>query len=145
VTVWEQERTLARTTVVWGLGSLIAGLLVAARSRQRPWFRAFGLQHAGWGAVDVLIAVLAGRWQDRRMLREADPYAAAALDTERVKLRRVLLINVVADAGYVGLGLTLARHRRPRAAGAGAAVAIQGTFLLLHDAHHTWRTRRSAG
>jgi hypothetical protein len=145
VTVWEHERRLVRTTVGWGLGSLAAGLLVAVTQRRRPWWRAFGLQHAGWGAVDLLVAVLAGRLQGRRMHRHRDPYAPAALEAERATFFRVLLVNVVADAGYVGLGIVLARQARRRAAGAGAAVAIQGTFLLLHDAHYAWRTRPCAG
>ena len=79
------------------------------------------------------------------MLRHPDPYASAALEAERATFFRVLLVNVVADAGYVGLGIALTRHQRRRAAGAGAAVAIQGAFLLLHDAHYAWRTRLSAG
>jgi hypothetical protein len=145
VTVWEHERALARTTVGWGLGSMAAGLLLAAAQRRRPWWRAFGLQNAGWGAVDLLVAILAERLQDRRMLRHPGPYAPGALEAERARFFRVLLVNVVADAGYVGLGVALARHRPRRAAGAGAAIAIQGVFLLLHDAHYAWRTRLSAG
>jgi hypothetical protein len=145
VTVWEQERSLARITVVWGLGSMGAGLALGVALRHRAWWRAFGLQHAGWGAVDLLIALVAGRLQDRRMRRHRDPYVEPALEAERAKLFRVLWVNVVADAGYVGLGVALARHRRRRVAGAGAAVAIQGAFLLLHDAHHAWRTRLDDG
>ncbi len=141
MTVWEQERALARTTVGWGLGSMAAGLLLAAARWRRPWWRAFGLQHAGWGLVDLLIAVVAGRLQDRRMRHHRDPYAAATLEAERAKLFRVLWINVLADAGYVALGAALTRNRRPHATGAGAAVTNQGAFLLLHDAHYAWRTR----
>ena len=141
MTVWEQERALARTTVGWGLGSMAAGLVLAAALRRRPGWRAFGLQHAGWGAVDLAIALVAARLQDRRMGRHPDPYAVAALEAERATFFRVLSINVLADAGYVALGAALARNRRRQAAGAGAAVAIQGVFLLLHDAHYVWRTR----
>jgi len=139
--VWQQERALARTTVGWGLGSVATGLLLTAAGRSRPWWRAFGWQHAGWGAVDLVIAVVAGRLQDRRMQRHPDPDAASALESERATFHRVLRANVIADAGYVGLGIVLARRRRSRVAGAGAAVAIQGAFLLLHDAHYAWRTR----
>lgn len=109
--VWELERALARTTVAWGLVSMAAGLLLAAGGRRRPWWRAFGQQHAGWGAVDVAIALLAGRLQKRRLQRWADPYAAPALESERAKLFRVLWVNAVADAGYVGLGIVLAARR----------------------------------
>lgn len=144
MTVWEHERALARTTVGWGLGSVAAGLVLAAGLRRNSWWRAFGRQHTGWGAVDLLIALVAGRLQDRRMQRHPDPYAASALEVERAKLLRVLSVNVLADTGYVSLGIALTRHRRPQVAGSGAAVAIQGAFLLLHDAHYAWRTRRGA-
>src|SRR5829696_1193192 len=67
---------LARTTVGCGLGSVVAGLLLAAAWWRRPWWRALRLQHAGWGAVDVLVGVVAGRLQDRRMQRHLDPHDA---------------------------------------------------------------------
>jgi hypothetical protein len=137
--VWQRQRSLARSTVGWGGASMVAGLALALR--RNPWWRAFGLQTAGWGAVDLGIAVLAGRLQDRRMRRSPDPYAPVALEAERVALRRVLLVNAVADAGYVVLGAVLARDARPRVAGAGVAVMVQGAFLLLHDSHHAWRAR----
>lgn len=135
--IWRRERSLARATVVWGGASLAAGVALALR--REPWLRAFGLQTAGWGAVDLGIAGLAGWLQTRRMHRSGDPYAPAALERERVLLRRVLVANAVADAGYVALGLVLARSPRPEVAGAGVAVAVQGAFLLLHDSHHAWR------
>jgi hypothetical protein len=65
-----------------------------------------------------------------------DPYAAAAQEAERVKLRRVLLVNVAADVGYLALGAPLSRDSRPHVAGAGVAILLQGAFLLLHDSIH---------
>ena len=111
MTVWQQERALARTTVGWGLGSVVAGLVLAVGGRSHPWWRAFGWQHAGWGAVDLVIAVVAGRLQDGRIQRHPDPHASTALESERVTFHRVLLANAIADAGYVGLGIVLARRR----------------------------------
>lgn len=70
------------------------------------------------------------------MRRLPDPFSPAALEHERAQLHRVLLINVVADAAYVAVGVALWRSARPGAAGAGAAIAVQGAFLLLHDAQH---------
>ena len=137
--IWQRERSLARVTVGWGGASVVGGLVLALR--RDSWWRAFGLQTAGWGAVDLGIAVLAGWLQDRRMRHSPDPYAPAALEAERVLLRRVLVINAVADLGYVVLGVVLTRSDRPRAAGAGVAVVVQGAFLLLHDSHHAWRAR----
>ena len=135
--IWQRERSLARVTVGWGGLSLAAGLALARR--RDPWWRAFGWQTAGWGAVDLGIAVLAGRLQDRRMRRSPEPHGPAALEAERVLLRRVLVVNAVADLGYVVLGVALARSAHPRVAGSGIAIVLQGAFLLLHDSHHAHR------
>ncbi len=86
--------------------------------------------------MDLAIAVVAERLQDRRMRRLPDPYAGAAEEAERVKLRRILLVNAAADAGYVVLGAVLSGDSRPRVAGAGAAVVVRGAFLLAHDGFH---------
>ncbi len=132
--VWARERSLARTTVGWGVTGVAAGLALATSAD--PWRRAFGWQTAGWGAVDLGIAAVANRLQTRRMGRLPDPYAAAALEAERVTLRRVLVVNTVADIGYVALGVVLARDPRPRVSGSGVAIVVQGAFLALHDGFH---------
>lgn len=138
---WQRQRALARTTVWWGVGSVGIGLALAARPDR--WWRVFGLQHAGWGVVDLGIVAGVTLAQNRQMRRLANPYAPAELERQRRRLRTVLLINVVADAGYVvgGAALWRGRRERPAAAGAGAAIVIQGTFLLLHDGYHAWRSR----
>ncbi len=109
------------------------GGLGPAVARRGPWATAFGLQ--GRGAVDVAIAVVAERLKRRRMTRWHPPDAVAA---EGRKLRRVLAVNVVLDAGYVVGGTALWRGRRGRSgpAGASAGIVVQGAFLLLHDAVH---------
>ena len=135
VDVWERETALARTTVAWGSVSTVAGLAVAAAT-QSPFWRSFGLQTAGWGAVDLGVAVVGRRLQERRMRQLTDPYAPDAQERELQKLRKVLLINVVADVGYVALGAVLARHDRPHVAGSGVAIIVQGAFLLVHDSVH---------
>jgi hypothetical protein len=135
VDIWQRERALAQTTVAWGLVSVIAGVALAATTRD-PWRRSFALQTAGWGAVDLGIAALSSRLQDRRMRKLPDAYAPAALEAERAKLRRVLLVNAGADVGYVALGVGLARDARPRVAGTGVAIVLQGAFLLVHDSIH---------
>jgi hypothetical protein len=134
VDVWERETALARTTVVWGSASTLAGLALAA-SRD-PYWRSFGWQTAGWGVVDLALALLGRRLQGRRMRNLPDPYAPEAQERERRTLRKVLLINVVADAGYVVLGAALVRQERPMVAGSGAAIIVQGAFLLVHDSVH---------
>lgn len=133
---WERQDALARTTVGWSVVSLAAGAALAAR--RDPWWRAFGQQHVGWGLVDLGIVAVARRLQTRRMARLDDPYGEAEQQHEGRQLRRVLGINVAADAGYVVLGAVLWRRRSssPRASGAGAAIVVQGLFLFLHDGHH---------
>lgn len=134
---WSAEISLARSTVLWGGGSVVAGLGLAAARRGR-WLTAFGLQNAGWGAVDVAIAAVAERLRVRRMERVGDPYLPQVVADEARRLRRVLLVNVVLDAGYVVGGAALWRRRRadPGPAGASAAIVLQGGFLLIHDALH---------
>jgi hypothetical protein len=141
---WARQDALVRSTTVWGAASVAAGLGLAA-ARRSPFATAFGLQNAGWGAVDLAVVVVAGRLKARRMARHADPYAADVVAAESRMLRRVLWSNVVADAGYVAGGAALWRWRRarPGPAGAAAGIVVQGAFLLLHDAHHAfWSGRR---
>ena len=133
--IWEREHRLAWTTVGWGAFSGVVGLAAASRWRD-PWRRSFGLQTAGWGVVDIGIAVVGLRLQERRMRALVDAYADAAQETERIKLRRILLVNAAADVGYVVVGAVLARDSRPRVAGSGVAIVIQGAFLLVHDSVH---------
>lgn len=133
---WVRQQALARTTTVWAAVSIAVG--AAAATRTGPWWRGFGHQHMGWGAVDLGIVAVAGALQKGRMRRLRNPYEPGALDHERRWLRRVLLVNAVADAGYVigGVALWRGRPTGSYAAGAGAAIALQGTFLLLHDTQH---------
>ncbi|GAA2540515.1 DUF6992 family protein [Pseudonocardia hydrocarbonoxydans] len=141
---WARQEALARSTSVWGVASVVAGLGLAA-ARRGPFATAFGWQNAGWGAVDLAVVVVAGRLKARRMARVPDPYAPDAIAAEGRKLRRVLLLNVALDAGYVAGGAALWRWRRgrPGPAGASAGIVVQGAFLLLHDAHHAyWSGRR---
>ncbi len=138
---WERQRALARTTVVWALGSIGVGALLA--SRRDRWWRSFGQQHLGWGAVDLGIVGIVQLLQRRAMERLPDLYDPEVLDVRRRHLRRILLGNAIADVGYVVVGAVMWRRLRsnPRAAGAGAAIVIQGTFLLLHDGHHARGSR----
>ncbi|MET0694652.1 MAG: hypothetical protein ABWX96_06880 [Propionibacteriaceae bacterium] len=134
---WERQRALARTTNLWAAASIAVGAPLAARAE--PWWRAFGQQHLGWGVVDLGIVAVLNTVQARRMSGLANPLAPAALAREQRRLHRVLLINVAADAGYLIGGLVMWRRRsQPRVSGAGAAIALQGAFLLAHDAYHAW-------
>ena len=137
---WERQRALARTTTAWAAASIVGGGVLAV-SRD-PWRRSSGLQHVGWGLVDLGIIAAATGVQARRMRRLGNAFTPAALESERRHLRTVLLVNVVADAGYVAVGGALWRRPRPKVSGAGAAVVIQGSFLLLLDGYHALASTR---
>lgn len=126
------ERAHLLRLVAWGAGSVLAGTLLVAlvvlRRAAGPaaLVRHFGVQTAAWGVVNLAIAGWA--W---RGLALRDHAGARGLE-------RFLWLNLGLDAGYVGVGMTLALTgwvvgRRLGAVGAGAAVVVQGLALLLLD------------
>ena len=126
------ERAHLLRLLIWGAGSMLAGsLLLALQALQRTagspaLLRQFAIQTAAWGAIDLALAL----WGQRGVaLRD---YAAAR------QLDRVLWLNLGLDAGYVGVGVTLALcgwlfGRRYAPVGAGLGVVVQGTALFLLD------------
>lgn len=117
------EEQLTRVLGGWAAASVVAGSVLMASPRTRG----FGRQTLTWGAVDGAIAYVGGR---RR---------AAKGPTDPRRLRRVLLVNVGLDVGYLGAATWLLRDGRWR--GDGAAVAVQGGFLLALDAAAAHRLR----
>jgi len=128
------QRRGLRPLLGWGIGSSLLGALLALVPR--PFWRQFGLQAAGWGVIDVLLAI-AGRRQAllraEELASHARDEAAAARDAEQ--LRRVLLFNAGLDALYIASGLaTAGRYAgQPGRRGFGAGIAVQGLFLLVYD------------
>ncbi len=89
-------------------------------ARGRTGFaRNFGRQTLAWGVVDAAIA----------------GFGFTRPAPEPARLRRVLLINTVADVGYIALGV-MAVRRGLR--GDGEAVVVQGAFLLALDSHFAY-------
>lgn len=128
-----QHRGL-RPLLAWGIGSSLAGALLALLPR--PFWRQFGLQAVGWGIVDVLLAI-AGRRQALLRAEELASHArdesAAARDAEQ--LQRILLLNAGLDLLYIAGGLwATGRHPdRPERRGFGLGITVQGLFLLAYD------------
>lgn len=146
--IWTRQEAIASQLKTWGLGSIIAGSAIALGSQVGPsairgrGFRAFGIQTAAWGAVDLAIAVF-GEMRRRGRLETVDPAEPAVVVQEARNLRRILLVNAGLDVGYVTFGaLGLARGLRQSElrdsalAGHSAAVLVQGLFLLGFDAGH---------
>lgn len=111
-------KDLTRTLALWSAGSIVGGVLVWAAGGS-PQVRAFGRQTLVWGAVDAAIA----------------GFSATRPEPDPRRLRRILLINCVADVGY--LALAAAAWRKGRT-GDGAAIAVQGAFLLALDSHYAY-------
>ncbi|OZF32979.1 hypothetical protein CH294_17725 [Rhodococcus sp. 14-2483-1-1] len=119
---------LGRRLTVWGGGSVLAGTVLALRGSS-PARRAFGLQTAGWGAIDLAIASAGA-------LSSKPPTSAS--------LSRLLWINAGLDVLYIATGAHIA-VRKPRfgrritadqALGHGTAVVVQGVALLVLDTTH---------
>ncbi|MDF1504461.1 hypothetical protein [Roseisolibacter sp. H3M3-2] len=126
------ERAHLLRLALWGGASVLVGSLVLAllalrgRAAGSPLPRHFAVQTAAWGAIDL--AIVAWAWP-RLALR--DHAAAQSLD-------RFLWLNLGLDAGYVGVGATLALSawalgRRLGGVGAGLGIVIQGAALLVLD------------
>lgn len=124
------ERAHLLRLFAWAALSIVAGTVVAlvqARQPERsPLLRHFAIQSIAWGVIDAAIAGVA--WPQ---LTLRDYAGALALD-------RFLWLNVGLDAGYAGVGLTLALcgwrlGRRLGLVGAGIAVIVQGLALLVLD------------
>lgn len=118
----------------WGIGSSLVGALIALLPG--AYWRQFGLQTAGWGIIDVLLAI-AGR---RDALLKAERSLQGEIDEqgERAaaeRLRAILLVNAGLDLLYISGGTWAARRfaDHPGRRGAGHAIAIQGLFLLVYD------------
>lgn len=129
---WTFLRHFLRGLLSWGSTSMVGGVTLALLAKSDFW-KQFGWQQAGWGAVDAALAV-AG-WQNVE-----NNYAAARAETwegdvhkEANRLWWILIVNGVLDAFYIAGGAWLLRHPAEKRQGMGAGIIIQGGFLLVWD------------
>jgi hypothetical protein len=129
-TLLQLERGHLLRLGVWSVGSIFVGIvflvLLARRHDKAPFIKHFAIQMLAWGAVDLAL-VLSG-WHG---LGFRDFQAA-------LELQQFLWLNVGLDAGYIGIGMTLALAgwqlaRRMGAVGAGVGISLQGIGLLVLD------------
>lgn len=122
----EQQHLLR--LIVWAALSIVAATalaaILAARRIQSPLLRHFALQTTAWGLVVGAIAAISLRGAHLRDV------AGAA------RLERLVWMNVGLDAGYVGVGASLALvawllARRMSLVGAGVGIVVQGLALLV--------------
>ena len=130
----QARRAHLRRVLWWGAASLVAGVgLAASADDDQPTRRGFGLQTAGWGAVDVAIAA----WGLRA---GSDPATTPqeALEAEDA-WTHVLLVNLGLNVGYVLVGTALhvaSQHGLRSGAsvrGHADAVIVQGAALFVLD------------
>lgn len=124
------QQALALRLMLWSLLSIAVGLLL--QKTALPFWRAFGQQTAGWGAIDGAIA-LAG-WRSGAQSPPAQELP------ELRKLRALLWGNALLDLLYIAVGLLLWRQAGPTRRGHGAAVVLQGLFLAIFDWVHARAT-----
>ena len=116
-------QTIARRLLLWGAISTIGGVLL--HFTRQPFWIGVGQQAIGWGAIDALIALFAGR--------------ASAKSFSGRTLRRILLFNAGLDVLYMLGGLILARTRGAtddKRRGQGRGIVLQGLFLFKFDLIH---------
>ncbi|HRW47356.1 MAG TPA: hypothetical protein P5333_07540 [Caldilinea sp.] len=131
------QRTVSNRLLLWSVLSIAAGaLLQATRS---PFWRAFGQQAIGWGAIDAALALFGRRGLARKVQRG---YAPAEAATDLRNLRRLLWFNAGLDVLYVAGGLALFRRADETQRGHGAGIVLQGLFLFKFDAIHAFLAER---
>lgn len=125
------QRSVSNRLLLWSVLSIGGGaLLQAARS---PFWRAFGQQAIGWGAIDAALAIFGRRGLEQKVQRGYPP-AEAAKDLRN--LRRILWFNAGLDVLYMLGGLALFRRDDEAQRGHGAGIMFQGLFLFKFDLIH---------
>ena len=125
------QRTVSNRLLAWSILSMVGGaLLQLARA---PFWRAFGQQAIGWGAIDAALAVFGRRGLEQKVQRGYPP-AEAANDLHN--LRRLLWFNAGLDVLYMLGGLALLRREDETPRGHGAGILVQGIFLFKFDLIH---------
>ncbi len=124
-----QERALG-WLLGWGAANTVLG--AAAAHAGDETLKHIARQAAGWGAVDLLLAVN-GRRAARRQARTA---TSEQIPASVRRFRRILAVNAVLDLLYVLGGLLLVRSAGAdsRRKGTGLGIILQGTFLGCYDA-----------
>jgi len=128
------QKRLSVRLLLWSTLSIVAGIIL--QSRRAPFWRAFGQQAIGWGAIDAGIALFGQRGLAQKLARG---YANNEQAKDMRVLRALLWANAGLDVLYVAGGLQLMGTRSRTDAGGrghGAGIVVQGAFLLIFDLVH---------
>lgn len=116
-------QTIMCRLLLWGVLSTSGGVIL--QFTRSPFWIGVGQQAIGWGIIDALIALFAGRPNSK-------PFSGKTL-------RLILLFNAALDVLYMLGGLTLARTKGAtdeKMRGQGWGIALQGLFLFKFDLIH---------
>lgn len=138
------EGTLTKTLVSWSVTSIALGtsIALAGHKFEKKELTDFGRQTAAWGGVDLAIAG-AGLLVQRRRGKLSEEQ----IQRQIRNLRRLLVINAVADVGYVAGGMAILKRSMQKKSsfrmgpGDGYAIVIQGAFLFVLDVSQAKRLR----
>lgn len=133
------QRTVSNRLLQWSAISIVVGLLL--QRVRSPFWRAFGQQAIGWGAIDAALAIFGRRGLERKVVRGYPP-AEAAKDLHN--LRRILWFNAGLDVLYMLGGLALFRRDDAAQRGHGAGIMFQGLFLFKFDLIHALLVKEDA-
>jgi Family of unknown function (DUF6992) len=123
----------------WALGSIASGILWMRNGDGQV--RGFGSQFAGWGAINLLLALFGLNSARRNLSRQAQgEVSPAGHERQAQSFERLVLVNAGLDAGYIAAGAWLAstpidkpqKHPGLRR-GMGWGIVAQGGFLLAWD------------
>jgi len=92
------QHRLSERLLAWSLINLVGGVLLQKASS--PFWRAFGQQSIGWGAINAALAVF-GRWNLQRKAARSDSMGKVQRDARN--LQRILWINTGLDVLYLSL------------------------------------------
>lgn len=138
--IWQFQAELSRRLLRWGAVSVLVGIGL------RPYgtfLRKVGEQFAGWGIVNIMIAVFGQLSMRQRIDQMENPGKRHIKQKEAHNLSRLLWINAGLDVLYMlGGWLWSRRDTGNRAAnrGNGLGVMIQGAFLFVFDIYHGLKT-----
>jgi hypothetical protein len=114
---------IMRRLFLWAVISTFGGVFL--QLTRRPFWVGVGQQAIGWGIVDALIALFAGRPNSISFSGKA--------------LRRILLFNAGLDVLYMLAGFIFARTigaADEKRRGQGWGIVLQGLFLFKFDLMH---------
>jgi len=120
--------------LAWSLFSIVVGILAWIKGDR--WLRGLGMQFAGWGLIDGIIAAFAVRGAVHKSIQLASGEITPPEYTRQARnFKAIVLANALLDIGYIFGGSWLIKRfpQDQEKRGMGWGIIIQGAFLLIWD------------